>query len=342
MLPEEKLLRFLVNNPGQHLKTEIRKRDFIPYHRPVREYKELFANTQELGREQGYQIFVEDEGNRFSIEARILEDTDPNRIPIMIAPTEGKDFREIASNTSYDYHVTKWKDLHKVVKQYAYMPQLNNGKRAKKNAIAGGVLLGLDVDDHWTLKEARKWLKEKQLQSLIITTPSHQKSVSKDGKKIEPKDKFRILILLNHPFNATAQEWSQVVENFSEEIGSVTDTSCKDISRFFFPSPDDATYYYIDGKPLDWTEYNYSHEVKDTPKLKLTDPLEKAIAYANEKYGVVSKGGRDTFLNEIWHWNRKHEGLGRQQTYDICRALNQRFCNPPFDEEYMKKWDRDE
>ena len=344
--PFEKLFEFFKRNPGKFLKSDLRKENFIPYHTYNwdREFEQVLQEARIKASQEGYEI-VQTTGNHNAQYTQMVkvEYTDPRNIPIMVAPAHNMTYKQIRTNTKYRLHHTSWDKLHEVVKKYAYMPQLNNGHRAKKDAIPGGVLMGLDIDENWSLEDARSFLKGNKVKSLIVTTASHQKTTSKDGKEIEPQDKFRVLILLSTPFTGDADAWSRIMVNVMDSFKGVADAGCKDISRFFFPSPEDAKYYYIGGDPLDWREWDFEKEQTKTAQPTANSQksaLESAIAYANEKYGAVSKGGRDSFLNEIWHFNYVEKGISQQETYEICKELNKRFCNPAFSDKQMEKWDR--
>jgi hypothetical protein len=340
LLPGEEIMKWLMANPGKHTQTEIRKLNIIPWHNFYRQVNDEVIVAREYGTSRGYALEVINKNNKITYEAIKIEKTDEDKIKLMVAPKKD-DFKVMAFNTKYEKLTTQWDQLHEICKNYCYMPQLNNGVRGKKNFIPGGVLMGLDIDENWTLTKAREYLESNNIKSFIITTSSHQKAKSKDGKKIKPRDKFRVLILLSSPFTGTAREWGYIMENFMHEMGDVADASCKDVSRFFYPSPQGAKHYYIEGEPLDWREY-MSKPVKRPVKTSKRDNLQRAIEYASKKYGTVKEGERDNFLNEIWHWNFKKQGLSQHETYEICKEINSKFCSPAFSEKAMEKWNRSE
>jgi len=325
----QKLFNFIRQEPRN--RQQIKERNIIPQGSFYYAFDKEIQELRDYCNSNGY-ILKESVGKYNSRTFSIVfpEETNENEIPLMVADEKSLD--EMTKNTTYRKIFTTWEDLPKVLRKYAYMPQLNNGHRSKKDAIEGGVLLALDIDDNWTLDEAKRFLEENRIKSLMITTKSHQKSVSKDGKRIEPRDKFRIIILLASPFTGDSNTWSRVVSNVINKFGGIADAGCKDISRFFYPSPADAIYYYIDGEPLRWQDFDF--------ESRSISALDRAINYAQAKYGVVNEGNRDTFLNEIWYYNFKEQGVSQAETYEICKELNRRFCNPPFSDREMKKWDR--
>lgn len=196
------------------------------------------------------------------------------------------------------------------------MPQLNSGKRKRDNAIAGGVLMGLDVDDKWTLKEAKEYFTKENIKTLLITTPSHQKEVDKSGKKMTKRDRFRVIILLDSPFTGDAKAWSNIMTNYMAHLNQVADTSCKDISRFFYPSPSDATYYYIAGEPLNWRSFAQDPPQPRTATSKTLDTdywERKALEKLNQEYNI---GNRDNTLRDTVYMLQTN-GVSSQRAYEI-------------------------
>ncbi len=338
--PHIKLLEFLKRNPGKILKTDLRKENFIPYrtYNWNKEFDELVKDAQVQALQEGYEI-IQTTGPHNAQYTQLVKRTltDPDRIPIMIAPAQNMTYEQIRVNTEYRLHITSWNKLHEVVKKYAYMPQLNNGHRSKKDALPGGVLLGLDVDANWSLASAKKFLKDNNIKSLIVTTASHQKSVSKDGKPIEPRDKFRILILLATPFTKDANAWKRIVTNVMKKFDGIPDEGCSDISRFFYPSPPDAKHYYIDGDPLDWIDWDF--EEPKLPVVKMAS-LENVLQYVKQNYGIIRKGERDVVLNNIYFY-LKESGVDIAEIGRIIREVNKKYLEEPFTESYLTKWEKD-
>jgi hypothetical protein len=346
-LPGEKLLNYLLSNPEPRSTTEIRKRNFMPYHRF--DFDRLIRETREIAFERGFEIIVQKgigKGGGTMVYTQKIEDTDLVDIPLMVADIKGMSYKQIAHLTKYKQIHTTWDKLPEVVTKYSYMPQLCNGKRAKDNFIPGGVLMGMDVDEGWSLLEARDDLEKLGIKAFLVTTPSHQKSKDKNGKSIEPTDRFRILIPLATPFTGDVNEWQVVADNFLEFLDKEVDSPCtRDVSRAFFPSPEDANFYYVEGQAVEWRHFNQKKRREQTKTAQPTtngqkSALDMAIEYANEKFGVVSEGSRDVFLNNVWSFNFKEKGLSQQETYEICQELNKRFCNPAFSDKEMEKWNR--
>lgn len=315
-LPEEKLLDWLIANAGRHLKTEIRKEGFIGFNKSKRDYEELFENTKEVGGEMGYDIVIRDTGNKITIEAIPLIKSDEGNIPIMVAPKQD-DFEKMKKVVNYTRRQIKWEDLPDIVTNYQYMPQLSSGYRNKENAIDGGTLLALDIDDNWTLNQAKDYFTKEKIKCFIITTASHQKSVDKSGKKTQKKDRFRVIILLKYAFEGGFSKWSTVYSNFANSLGAKVDNSTKDMTRSFFPSPQDATYYFIEGEALDWKQYDY--QPKRIPKAvqeESTDFWEKkALEKLNQEYNA---GNRDNTMRDVVYMLQNH-GVSAQRSFEIVK-----------------------
>jgi hypothetical protein len=335
-LPEEKLLEWLIANTGAHLKTEIRKVGIIGFNRSKREYEELFENTKEIGGERGYDVVISDKTNKITIEAIPLIKSDANLIPLMIAPKLDT-YEAMKKTVNYIKTEIKWEDLPQVVKDYQYMPQLTTGYRSKENSISGGVLLALDVDEGWTLKEAKEYFTKHKIKSFIVTTASHQKEIDKSGNKIEKRDRFRVIVLLKYAFEGDPVKWSNMYSNFANEIKAKVDSSTKDMTRSFYPSPEGAKHYFIDGEPLDWKQYDY-RVTRERRESKMSDSEyweRKALEKLNQEY---TTGNRDNAIRDTVYMLQTN-GTTPERAYEIVNNyyLSHPTTGDPIDMEKFRK-----
>jgi len=320
-LPEEKLLDLLVQNPGEHLKTEIRKLGFTKYRTSRNEFRELLEDTKQLGIERGYDIVVHDTTNKVSVEALPLTKSTEDQIHLMVAPAQ-EDLDKMKKVVNYSKIDIKWEDLPQITKNYQYMPQLTTGYRKKEKAIGGGTLLALDIDNSWTLEKAKEYFEKTKTKCFIITTKSHQSSIDKSGKKTEKRDRFRVIILLKYAFEGSPEDWSRIYSNYANSLGAVVDDSTKDMVRSFFPSPQGAKHFFIDGEPLNWKEYDYTPPQPRTATYKVRDIgywEQKAIEKLNREYTV---GNRDNALRDT-DFMLQTNGLTPEEAFEII----ERFYN---------------
>ena len=324
----QKLFAFLKETRSRE---QIKSQNYVPQGLFHKEFHSLMEEAKQYALTQG--CYIEEKvgprGARL-FTTKVLPEVYEQKITLMVAPKQS--LEKINKNTKYTPLETTWEDLHNVCKEYAYMPQLSDGGRKNDQMITGGVLLGLDVDDGWKLKEAQKFLEKRKIKSLLITTLSHQKDKDKkDGKKIPKRDRFRILVLLKYPFQGTPDDWKQMYTNLRKDWESqgaqLDDTS--DMSRSFYPSPEGAEHVYIEGQPLDWIKYDYKPEQpKSTTNYssRRDDYTGNAIEYVNKKYGgQIPKGNRDNALNEIFYAQVKR-GASQDQARQVIEVINDKYC----------------
>jgi hypothetical protein len=124
-----------------------------------------------------------------------------------------------------------------------YSPYLfANGHRKNENNLGGAEVMCFDFDNGLTLEQGRK--RFAHYQSLLVTTRSHQK----EGKG----DRFRVFIRLKTPLNIPNDDYSDFMDALFEAVRDV-DPATKDLARFYFASPKDATHIYSKSmKRYDW------------------------------------------------------------------------------------------
>lgn len=213
------------------------------------------------------------------------------------------------------------------------MPQLMaQGKRAKKNLIPGGSLVGLDFDEGLTLDQIKQTLESERLSALVITTKSHAES----------NHRFRVLLPLKTPFTGSQNEWKSFYTNFSRSLGGKNDPACSDVSRFYYPSPRDAKHFYTKGDMVDWRRYVQEEKPKEKKvDRNVSDPVAHAVAYVTDKYGTVSEGERDNVLNNIYSFYKYEKELPLSEVFEVVREVNNRCLSKPFATTYLEKWNKD-
>jgi len=117
--------------------------------------------------------------------------------------------------------------------------KLANEYRLDDNFDGSVDVLIIDVDETCTMEDAKIIFKEYEY--YIITTKSHQKD--KGGIIC---DRFRIFI----PLNETVHIREKMEEIYSRFISiyDFIDTSCRNVSRFFYSSPSDAIVIHHEGR----------------------------------------------------------------------------------------------
>ena len=100
-------------------------------------------------------------------------------------------------------------------------------------------ILIIDIDEVCTIDEAKALFGKYEY--WLITSKSHQKD--KGGIVC---DRFRLFFKLDKTIHIR-QHMEEIYNRFIGKY-SFIDTSCRNVSRFFYPSPEDAEIYYNEGK----------------------------------------------------------------------------------------------
>lgn len=331
----ERFAQYLISiSPTPMIKSELRKLNYLPmanFYKTFEDEKE--AMEQEADR-LGYEIVEVDKYNKIEYYARPLQITDTEKLPLMIADTSGKTQQQVTQNTQYELKHFDWKELHQVIKTYAYMPQLMaDGKRAKKNLVPGCAILALDFDSGITLDQVKDMLEQQKLSGLAVTTKSHKKD----------KHRFRLLMPLKTVFDGSEQQWKNVYTGVSGLFANANDPACSDVSRFYYPSPTDATHFYTQGEPLDWKYFTKKEDktYKPSKPTDIKDPKIHALNYVKQKYGTIGKGDRDNVLNNVYSYYKNQMGLPVGQVLEIVREVNHSCLGKPFSDAYLEKWGKD-
>ena len=177
-------------------------------------------------------------------------------------------------------------------------------------------VLIIDVDDGCSINQA-KYIFEKY-EFYLITTKSHQRN--KGGVVC---DRFRMFFKLSE----TVHSREQMEEIYSRFIDAYPfiDKSCRNVSRFFYPSPSDAIIHHNKGReyPVGLTEIGlesketvdpipfHSGELKTLKWLGRTVKVLSDVEYDVEYDGEISEEaklkGVETFLeNEYYQGNKSN------------------------------------
>ncbi len=157
-------------------------------------------------------------------------------------------------------------------------------------------VLVIDIDKVCTLEQAKELFKKYEF--YLITTKSHQRE--KNG---EVCDRFRLFFKLDktiHIREHIENIYSQFIDKFT-----FIDTSCRNVSRYFYASPSDAIVYHNQGK-------KYSTNIIIETEVEIAEQ-EKPVQYNNpddifiyneitedwrNSYGDVLEGGNGELDNE--------------------------------------------
>ena len=166
-----------------------------------------------------------------------------------------------------------------------------DGHRKKDYVIPGQNMLGLDIDEGMTIKEAQEKLS--MYQYILYTTKSHQKD--KNGIIC---DRFRIIIPTKTTFYVTPEQHKGLYENITEilEIPSY-DVATRNQGRLWFTSPEATVVAKNDGDLLDVrccipeTE-TAQHIIPNLENLRPTDEDEiSRRTYGMQKHTLINAVG---------------------------------------------------
>lgn len=147
------------------------------------------------------------------------------------------------TKTSNKLEINYFDTLEDIVEQtctYNYSPFIFKDGLRKGENFMGATLLIIDVDDGFSIDEAKEKLAG--YKSIIVTTKSHQLG-EKNGKPIKKCDRYRIFIQLQEEIY-DKEVYKKVISKLIEDFNG--DRACKDIARFYYHNPKQLVYK-IDG-----------------------------------------------------------------------------------------------
>lgn len=186
---------------------------------------------------------------------------------------------------SYSNHITenfkavivpfeKIKDLVKSKFNYS-AGTFQNGYRNKQNYLNKSNLLILDIDEGVTINEAKKIFEP--MMFIIATTKSHQKE--KNGIVC---DRFRVIIPCESEITLNQKDYSRMMEEVYKDYPFV-DKSCKDASRFYYPSSDSEVYFYNGFCGFYWEDYWERAKKQEEIQIRLRE-FRKEFQQRKPKY----------------------------------------------------------
>ncbi len=146
----------------------------------------------------------------------------------------------------------------------------------------------LDFDDGMTILHALETFKN--VYGMIVTTKSHQQTTKgglPDGKPIEKRDRFRVILFLKEPI-IDPKEFVTVMTNMINTYGS--DPACKDLARYYFPNPTQEVWFmenatgYIDIEPF---KQNIEKQKVSTSSSQSKKDLSKSTT--SKEYLMIQK-----------------------------------------------------
>ncbi len=210
--------------------------------------------------------------------------------------------------------------LHEVIKAEACYSAIDfkQGYRHTKNFKDGNTVVILDVDDGMTIEEAKQMLAERDLKALLITTKSHQKQKGDHA----PCDRFRIILPTIVPFKGTPADFKNMMVNIFEYFDGVSDEATKDSARFYYGNKD-SKYWYVDGNPLNITNFYFT---KETEKPSYSGPTKRSdsgiINYFVDKCLMTGNtGNRDKGLWDARVWAEKNDRNSTEFLWKINNLL---------------------
>lgn len=160
-----------------------------------------------------------------------------------------------------------------VLSGYNYVAcKLKNEIRKDDNFDGCVDVLILDIDNGCIIEQAKQIFKDYEY--FIITTKSHQKS-----KNDLVCDRFRVFI----PLEETVNDRFLIEKIYSDVIliYPFIDNSCRNVSRLFFSSPQDAKIFYNEGK-------KYSIDILESISInEISQPQQKEKKTININYESV-------------------------------------------------------
>ena len=137
----------------------------------------------------------------------------------------------------YDKEIHNLSELADITANHNYSNiSFKSGYRKGMN-FQGVSILALDVDDGYSINEVK--VKLKGVTYLLVTTRHHRLSV-KNGKAIEPKDKYRLFFPLEEPITDPAL-YQTIIKNLIKDFRA--DEKCCDLARFYYCNPNQEVHY---------------------------------------------------------------------------------------------------
>lgn len=206
-----------------------------------------------------------------------------------------------------------------------YSPtEFKDGYRRLDNALEGNNVIVLDIDDGWTIAEAKKFLEEHNLLALITTTKSHLLP-----KNDQPsRDRFRIFLPVLSPFKGTTNEYRCMMQNIFKYFQDKPDKATCDMSRTFYgnANKDNHGYIFINGwKLLDLDKFERKPQRPDQ-EIKL---IHSGDMTKLEDYWIKEAvtGNRNNTLFKAFSFY-KNKLLSAGEILDKVLIINSKLADP--------------
>lgn len=281
----EKLMDYLIDRKDKWVtKTDISKQRFISQKNFANWIDGAIAEAENLMLVRGFKL----EREKFS----------KNGIQYKVVELEKEDGKTVNLSISSDItenfmtKKVKWEEVYKAVSwngNYS-ASTFREGYRDKAHWIDGNNIIILDIDEGWTIEEAKEFLVKRKLQALIATTKSHQKV--KDKKKA--CDRFRIILPTSTPFRGTAEQYSFMMGEIFKYFLNKPDKAARDVSRFYFGNPN-SEYWYFEGELFNIEMFARETEYKSKSKDKKPNSIDSITEWFKEN---ATPGNRNDTLNK--------------------------------------------
>jgi hypothetical protein len=176
------------------------------------------------------------------------------------------------------YQIHTYVTSGKAYSQYSFREFYRKGVNNEGDAT----ILCLDFDNGMTLDQAKN--KFGKLQCCIVTTKSHQ--IMKSGQKC---DRFRVILPLTSPLNIPLEDYPAFLNMINQITGGEVDPSTKDLARFYYSSPEDASVWYSEStKRFPW-ESTYSQVKRERVKSKIEKKINESKREGKNNYSGKQK-----------------------------------------------------
>jgi len=152
--------------------------------------------------------------------------------------------------------------------------KLKENYRLDENFDGNVDVLIIDIDEKCSIEQAKVLFKKYEF--YLITTRSHQKD--KGGVTC---DRFRLFFKLDKTIHIR-QHMEEIYSRFILDSPFI-DTSCRNVSRFFYPSPSDAIVFHNEGR-------RYPTALSEMDEETIKDPLPHHLS--NQEFKTVKWAGR--------------------------------------------------
>ena len=343
------------NENGVNL-SDLREQNFVHKNKFKKWFEEIYPILEEMALSNGKRLELKTKGAKKTYKLIDIAINTNKEITIssFTPKNENDTFNPTIGNKDYKPTKTTFNDLHKFLNGNTRWSQgvFENNHRLKENWLGKADIMAFDIDDGTTVKEAISTIENANLKALVVPSKSHQIDKGKKGKC----DRFRVVFPLVKTFDGTIKDWEHSYILVAKSLNIKIDTSCKDISRFFFPNgKNDGKYYYtkgIEGLDLDRIKDEaIQNEIQNLPQpsKKTTTYSTRAPIYNNNRtqadyyrdnidnielikeklnFDATPSNGRNNHLTNLMFFFKNDVGFNNSEVEDIILRLNNEFADP--------------